>query len=209
MVPYLGGNIDIGAGASLLRLRAANPNTSQQNAAQRMLAEDSQTLADVRSLDIHKIAPTDLKSMLKQLEGNDPLLGQYLSKFEKAGSDLQQTAKEYAALSAAVPKEIHVKGTQRLLGKNDPLLNQPIEEVKTRIAMEGQPQYESQKRIAQLRDALIAYNDEGADILKQLADSNDPDQSVRALAQASPLSHYLPVNVRREASRTFCFGKCS
>ncbi len=218
-----GGNIDINVGgksSALMQLLAdvANGNADDAdhvldliatmpgnglNDVANLLADNSQALADVKTLDINKIAPANLKGMLSDLEKNDPLLGHYLAEYQKASQDMQQTAKEYADNNKNIEQDIHVSASQRYLSKDDPLLNQSIDAIKAHIPLEDQPQYDSQKQVAQLRDALIAYTDEGAKLDAQLGDASGYDESMHALADAHTLSDYLPVQKTQDGGHFY------
>lgn len=197
------GNVDVNLGSSLLRLRASQSDGSQQNESTRLLADDSQTLTDVRGLDVQKIAPTTIQALFSDLKNNDSLLGNYLAAYEKAAKDLEKVAAEYAKNNQSIQQDIHLVATQRYLAQDDPLLNQSLDDIKARIPMESQPEYESQKYLAELRNALIAYSDEGTSIMNTLGTSADPDQTARALAQAHTLSDYLPKKDAQDSGRYY------
>lgn len=187
----VGGNVDVNLGSlDPSRLRAALDQNAQPEST-RLFADDSSTLADVRTLDVKQVAPKTLKEMLTDLQNNDPLLGHYLGEFEKASRNLETVAKAYAEYNKTVEKDIHLVATQRYLAKDDPLLNRSIDDVKAGILKEDAPQYDSQRRIAKLRNALIAYTDEYKNISAKLGDGSNYDESVRMLAQAGSLNDYL------------------
>lgn len=186
-----GGNVDVNLGAfDATRLRALLPQTIQHEV-ERLFADDSQTLSDVGTLNVQKLAPTTLKGMLGDLQKNDPLLGHYLDKLEQASAELEKTAAAYAKNNKLIEQDIHLVATQRYLAADDPLLNRSIADIKARIPMEDQPEYENQKHIANLRNALIAYSDEGENIMNTLGDGANYDESVRMLAQARTLSDFM------------------
>ncbi len=196
-----GGNINVGGKSSAVMQLLAQVQSAQTQAGQttisqdeitKLFADNSQALVDVASLDVNKVPPANLNKMLADLEKNDPMLGHYLAEYQQAGKDLQKTVAQYAQQNTTIQKDIHLAATQRYLSKDDPLLNQPIDQIKARISTEDKPEYDGQKQVAQLRDALIAYTDDSSHLMDQLGNTSDLNQTVSILAQAHSLNDYLP-----------------
>ncbi len=125
----------------------------------------------------------------------DPLFAGLMDKFEAASKALAADAKIYAANNSTVEKNIYLKATQKMLGRDDPLLNRPLSQVKAGIALQDLPQYEIQKKYTGLRNAFIAFADDQNTVIS--GNSNSPvdladlQELGRILAGAPTLTHFL------------------
>ncbi|HLG26002.1 MAG TPA: S-layer homology domain-containing protein, partial [Candidatus Gracilibacteria bacterium] len=141
----------------------------------------------------------DLSSDLRMLSEINPALGDAVTSLIASLDDLERDADKYATIAEDI-EDIHLVATQRILQKDDPLLNRSLTEIKRSIASEPKPEYDSQKRLYALRGALIDYAEQNDDITRTLESMNDEGSFARYLAQSPDINEFLPVSATIDAT---------
>jgi uncharacterized repeat protein (TIGR01451 family) len=169
-----------------------NVNVKKESAATRLTADEltasdasqpGQAEADMTKEQAQKI--------LQDLKKEDPFLGSALKNLDTATQALTKDAASLAKENEKFEKDIHLKAGQKILSRQDPLLQRSLEELKHDISFEQFSSSQLPENLVALRRSLIAFANDARSLEGKLGEMKDPQQAGKLLAQASSLQKYL------------------
>jgi uncharacterized repeat protein (TIGR01451 family) len=126
---------------------------------------------------------------ISALNSIQPALGSIATQLVSTNAEMEKEAAKYKTIADDV-KDIRITADQKLLGKNDPLLNKTLAEVKLGRNLDAKPEFESQSKMIAMRDSLISFSEAQNGISRSLTETGDLNNLGMILAAAPQLNDY-------------------
>jgi uncharacterized repeat protein (TIGR01451 family) len=134
-------------------------------------------------------SPTTLEAINKLAAINSEL-GELTASLVAATDRLKKDAAAYQQMADSV-KDVRLEVTQKYLASDDPIFNRPLADIKAGRAFDPPAEFEAQKRMMAMRDALISYSDDQDKVYGMISETSDPAHVSKILAAAPSINDYL------------------
>ncbi len=167
---------------------AAAANTATKGATGADKTIDLSTFVDTKKKP-NPITPAEAASMIGSIQ---PSLGGIANSMIEVNKMIESDAKAYAKSNEEI-RDFYLTAENRMLYKDDPLMNKSIVDIKSGINSENLPQQASiQKKLGAIRSALIAYADDQEALTVTTTSTDDLNGLAKLIAGTPRLSAYLP-----------------